>query len=312
MDIKAYRKEFSRLGFKMLVCAIIITGSQLAGQYALLYLKPEWTSDINKVLASAMIPQYVIAFPAAFLIMSFGGDKRAIEKHKMKPLHFWAAFPMGYALLMAGNIIGLLVTFAIGILKGAPVRNTIPEIVGDSNIWITCIYTVLLAPIFEELLFRKMLCDRVVKYGQGAAIILSGLMFGLFHGNFNQFFYAAFLGGFFAFIYVKTGNIKYTIGLHMLVNSMGSVISGLFVQNVDPENMSVYSLLIMAFFALLIYGLVITGIVLLLVNRSKLKADEGEIILEKKLRNNIMLVNIGMILYYAFSLLNMILQALIG
>ena len=47
-------------------------------------------------------------------------------------------------------------------------------------------------------------------------MLFSGLMFGLFHGNLNQFVYAFVLGLCFGFIYVKTGNIRYTIGLHML------------------------------------------------------------------------------------------------
>lgn len=310
MDTKAYRKEFSGLGFRMLACAIVINGVQIVGQLLLLSMKPEWLSDMNIILASAAIPQYVIGFPIAFLIMGLGSDKRTIEKHKMKPLHFFMAFPMGYALMIGGNIIGLIVTFGIGIMKGEPVYNQMQDLVGNTNIWITSIYTVLLAPVFEELLFRKMICDRVVKYGQGAAIILSGLMFGLFHGNFNQFFYAFFLGSFFAFIYVKTGYIRYTIGLHMIVNFIGTVIEGLLVQNIDLENITPLAMLASSINVLLLYGVIIAGVVLLLVNHSKLKADAGEIVLDKRERNKIMLVNVGMILFYIFFLISMIWQAL--
>ena len=310
MDTKAYKKEFSGLGFRMLACAIVINGVQIVGQLFLLSMKPEWLSDMNMILASAAIPQYVIGFPIAFLIMGLGGNKRTIEKHKMKALHFFLAFPMGYALMIGGNIIGLIVTFGIAIVKGEPVYNQIQDLVGNTNIWITSIYTVLLAPVFEELLFRKMICDRVVKYGQGAAIILSGLMFGLFHGNFNQFFYAFFLGSFFAFIYVKTGYIRYTIGLHMIVNFIGTVIEGLIVQNVDLENITPLAMLASSINVLLLYGIIIAGVVLLLVNHSKLKADNGEIVLDKRERNRIMLVNVGMILFYVFFLISMIWQAL--
>ena len=312
MDTKEYRKEFSGLGLRMLVCAVIINGVQIISQFVLLLVKPDWASDINIVLAFTMIPQYVIGFPIAFRIMRSAGDIRTIEKHKMRPLHFLAAFPMSYTFLIAGNIIGLIVTFGIGYLKGEPVTNQLQAIVGNSNIWLTAIYTVLLAPIFEELLFRKMICDRVVKYGQGAAVILSGLMFGLFHGNFNQFFYAYAIGSFFAFIYVKTGDIKYTIGLHMIVNFIGTVIEGLFLQRIDLEHLTLGSLFFAALNSLLVYGIVIAGFVLILVNISKLKVDEGEIVLAKRERNKIMLVNVGMILFYVFFVIMMIVQAIIG
>ncbi|MCH5263735.1 MAG: CPBP family intramembrane metalloprotease [Lachnospiraceae bacterium] len=310
MDTKACRKEFSRLGLKMLACAFIINGVQIAGQLLLAQWKIEWASNINIVLAFTMIPQYVIGFPCAFLVMSDMSDKRQIEKHKMKVWQLLLAFMMGYTLLMAGNLIGLGFTYGIGVLKGEPVSNALEEIVSGTNMWLTSIYTVLLAPVFEELLFRKVICDRMVKYGQGAAIILSGLMFGLFHGNFNQFFYAFFIGSFFAFIYVKTGNIKYTIILHMMVNFVGSVIGGLFLKYVDLENLTLVGMLIAVLYSVFIYGIVIVGFVLLLVNLSKLKVDVDYHPLMKRQRAKDMLINVGMILYSIFFLILMIVQAL--
>ena len=296
----------------MLACAFIINGVQIAGQLLLARLKPEWFNDINILLAFTMIPQYVIGFPCAFLVMSDVNDKRKIEKHKMKPWQFLLAFVMGYTLLIAGNLIGLGFTFGIGVLKGEPVSNALQDMIAGANIWITSVYTVLLAPVFEELLFRKVICDRVVKYGQGAAIILSGLIFGLFHGNFNQFFYAFFIGSYFAFIYVKTGNIKYTIGLHMMVNFIGSVASGLLLQYVDLEHPTLISLLISALFSLVVYGIAIAGFVLLLVNLSKLKVDVEYPSYYKTERNKAMLINVGMILFYVFFLIMMLYQAFWG
>lgn len=317
MDTRAYRKEFSEirkdfsgLGLRMLACAFIINGIQISAQILLMYWKPEWISNMNILLAFTMISQYVIGFPCAFLVMSDYGDKRRIEKRKMKVSHFLIAFMMGYALLMAGNLIGLGITYGIGVLKGDPVSNSLQDLVGDTNIWITAIYTVLCAPVFEELLFRKMICDRVVKYGQGAAVIMSGLIFGLFHGNFNQFFYAWFIGSFFAFIYVKTGNIKYTIGLHMMVNFIGSVVGGLFLQYVDLEHLTPISMLIMVFYVIVVYGIVIAGIVLLIVNIPKLKTNDRYMGIDTLQRNILMLVNVGMILFYVFFFIMMMYQAL--
>lgn len=312
MDMNAYKKAFSGLGLRMLVCSILILAIQIIFPILLLNMGVDLRKDFNIELAATMLPMYIIGYPVAFLIIGSGNDKRAIRKRRMKPSHFFVAFLMGYALLMAGNIIGLIVTFGIGVLKGEPVSNSLQNIVGDSNIWITSIYTVLLAPVFEELLFRKFLCDRIVKYGQGTAILLSGLMFGLFHGNFNQFFYAFFIGSYFAFIYVQTGNIKYTIGLHMMVNFIGSVVGGLYIQNVDLENLTPIALLFAALYSMLVYSIAIAGFVLILINISKLKVNEEINEFEKGQRNKAALVNVGMISYYVFFLLIMIVQALFG
>lgn len=309
MDTEAYRKEFSGVGLRMLIGTVFILVIQIVAQFFLLLVDVKLARNINIVLAVTLIPMYVFGYPFAYLIMDGAGERRIIRKRPMKTSHFFIAFLMGYTLLIAGNIIGLAVTFMIGIIKGEPVSNSLDIIVGQSNVWITAIYTVLLAPVFEEILFRKILCDRVVKYGQGAAVLLSGLLFGLFHGNFNQLFYAFFIGCFFAFIYVKTGNIKYTIGLHMMVNFIGSVVSGLFLQNIDLEHLTPATLIAIAFHALFFYGSIIAGLVLLILNRSRFKVDEGEIVLEKGQRNNVMLVNVGMILYYIFYVCLMIFQA---
>ena len=65
----------------------------------------------------------------------------------------------------------------------------------------------------------------VLPFGEKPAVILSGLAFGLIHGNLTQFFYAFGLGIAFGYIFVKTGKVKYPIILHMIINFLGSVVS---------------------------------------------------------------------------------------
>lgn len=308
METKAYRKDFSNLGFRMAISAVLITAIQYAGQFIVLAVNSEWADNMNIMFAATMIPLFVLGYPVTFLIMGKGGDRRPVEKHKMTPGQFILAFMMSYGLLIAGNLIGLFITFGIGILKGAEVVNPLMSIVNEGNIWISAIYIVLLAPIFEEILFRKLICDRVAKYGQGTAVVVSGLMFGLFHGNFNQFFYAFFIGCFFAMIYLKTGEIKYTIGLHMIVNFIGNVLGGLLLQNVDIESPT--GMIIFGIYGLCVYGIAIAGIALFFINRQKMKLDAGEITIEKGSRFKTVIGNWGMIVYSVLFLGMMIVMAL--
>lgn len=309
METKAYRKDFSKLGFCMAVSAVLITAIQYAGQYAVLAINKDWADNMDIMLAATMVPLYVLGYPLAFLIMKGRGEKPQIEKHKMRPGQFILAFMMAYGLLIIGNIVGLMITYGIGLLKGAEVGNPLMSIVSNGNIWISAIYIVLLAPVYEEILFRKLICDRVAKYGQGTAIVVSGLMFGLFHGNFNQFFYAFLIGCFFAFIYLKTGEIRYTIGLHMIVNFIGSVLGGLLLQNVDMETPS--GLIIFALYALCVYGVALAGIVLFLVNLSKMKPEAGAYTIEKGSRFKTVVGNAGMIVYSVLFLIMMVVTALL-
>lgn len=292
----------------MAVSAVLITAIQYIGQYVVVAIKPEWADSMDIMLAATMIPLYVLGYPAAFLIMGKGG-RRPVEKHKMTPGQFILAFMISYGLLIAGNMIGIIITYGIGVMKGSEVTNPLMSIVSNGNIWISAIYIVLLAPAFEELLFRKLICDRVVKYGQGTAVVVSGLMFGLFHGNFNQFFYAFFIGCFFAFIYLKTGEIKYTIGLHMIVNFIGSVLGGLLLQNVDME--SSVGIIVFGIYGLCVYGIAIAGIALFFINRQRMQLAAGEITLEKGSRFKIVIGNAGMIIYSVLFLAMMIAMALL-
>ena len=103
----------------------------------------------------------------------------------------------------------------------------------DTNIWGILLIVVLIGPILEEYLCRKVLLDRINQYGQGISVLVSGLIFGLIHGNFYQFFYAFGLGAIFAYIYVKTGKWKYPVVFHILINFMGSVVPLFFIRRLE-------------------------------------------------------------------------------
>lgn len=308
MDTKAYKKEFSSIGIRMLISTVIILALQVGVQALALSLFPQWQDNFTILLTVTMLPLYLLGFPIAFLLMR-NKEVPAIEKHSMTFGQLVITFLMLYGIMIIGNLIGLAITAGIGVLKGAPVQNALLNVVTGGNLWVTAIFTVLCAPAYEEFLFRKLICDKVIKYGEGCAVVMSGLIFGLFHMNFNQFFYAFFLGCFLAFLYVKTGNLKYTILLHMVINFFGSVLGGIILSldQTDP-----LALVIAAAYSLCIYAIAISGIVLLIVKRHRFSLEQGEIVLEKGQRFKTMILNPGMILFCLILFAIMIVQAFAG
>lgn len=293
MNTNAYKKDFSSIGIRMLISTAVILLLQIGAQSLALTLFPQWQNDLTILLVVTMVPLYVLGFPFSFFLMR-KKDMSSIEKHAMTAGQLAVSFLMCFGIMIAGNLIGLGVTKGISLIKGAPVQNALLNVVTGGSLWITAIFTVLCAPVFEEILFRKLICDKVIKYGEGCAVVLSGLIFGLFHMNFNQFFYAFFLGCFFAFIYVKTGNLKYTILLHMLINFFGSVL-GVIIMTLDQTKP--YAVAISVIYSLCVYGMAIAGIVLLIVKRHSLTLSSGEIFIEKGQRFKTMILNAGMLLY---------------
>lgn len=234
MEEKDMKKSFSSLGWRFLIGTLVIYAVQMGVMAIVGVVKPEWLEDTTISLILAVMPLYLIGMPVLIALVKRMPGEAPVKK-RMKPGQFILALIMCFALMYCGNLVGTLITTIVGALKGSAVDNALMTYATGSNMAVTFLYMVICAPILEEYVFRKLIVDRTVKYGQGAAIVLSGLMFGLFHGNLNQFAYAFLLGLFLAFLYVKTGNLKVTIGLHMCINFMGAVVSVLLLKAIHLE-----------------------------------------------------------------------------
>ena len=51
-----------------------------------------------------------------------------------------------------------------------------------------------LPAVCEELVFRATYTKKLIRFGEGPYILLSGFLFGTYHGNLEQFFYAFVMG----------------------------------------------------------------------------------------------------------------------
>lgn len=323
---KTYRKDFSKLGWMFLLGTLIIYGVQMGVGYLVQWLRPEWLENADIALIVQILPLYLIGMPILILLVKRLPATEPVQ-HSMKVWQFIVAMIMCYSLVYCSNIIGTILTTIIGLFKGGAVNNVLFDIATSTSLIVNIVIMVICAPMFEEYIFRKLIVDRTVRYGQGVAIVVSGLMFGLFHGNLSQFVYAAVLGMFLAYIYVKTGKLRYTIGMHMLVNLMGGVISVLILRGIDmdaymdavssgagtEELMEVIMASLPGWIAYLSYVLVllmlvIAGIVLFIVFRKRFVLEKGEIQLAKGRRFSTVILNSGMIVYCLFWIVKIIQQ----
>lgn len=330
-NFKTNRKFFSKVGLIMFIAGLILNIIQVISILIADNI-PAISSNPNLCFIIQMVPTYAIGYPIIFLLMSKLLPRQlTTEKKPMRPLHILIAFLICYAFTYVSNYIGTIITTIIGMFKQSEVDNVILEITGSIHPLVNLLIIVVAAPIMEELLFRKFLIDRISHYGEGIAILISGLMFGLFHGNLAQFMYAFILGACFGFIYIKTRNIIYPIILHMITNFLGSFVSTLLLDmsgymelmevmssSAEPEAdvlMAVLAehavgLILFMAYAMLLMGFVIAGIVLFFVNKRKIHFTPGEITIEKGERFKTIILNVGMILYCIFWIVMIILQLL--
>lgn len=315
--LKMSRKHFSKVGWMYVAGTILICIVQLVPLVLVEVLQPSWASNSNATMLVSMLPMYLIGMPVLMLLLKQIPAEH-LEQRKMKTGQFVVAAIMCFAVMYVSNIIGTIITTIIGAVKGSEVQNQIMNITSDLNVLTIFFIMVICAPIMEELIFRKFLVERTVRYGQGVAVVLSGLMFGLFHGNLNQFVYAFALGVFLAYLYVKTGNLKITIALHMIINFFGGVVStqliklinldeyyNLVSEGMDMDAMMNYFMEHLAgwavyfIYVVFILGVMIAGIVLIIVNlvKKRFTLNSGEIVIPKGKRFSTVILNAGMIVY---------------
>ncbi|MBU5668268.1 CPBP family intramembrane metalloprotease [Peptoniphilus sp. MSJ-1] len=136
---------------------------------------------------------------------------------------------------------------------------------GSANYLISIIYGAVLAALMEELLFRGIFHNsiKILTKNRYAAIILTGILFGIWHGILVQGIYAAIGGIIFSYIYERTGKIYVTIIIHFLNNFLSTVIYDL--DDIFPGLYNVFDIICMLMVPILIYILY------------KLKSDKKEI-----------------------------------
>ncbi len=87
------------------------------------------------------------------------------------------------------------------------------------------ISTAIAPALVEEFAFRGIVLGHLKKYSETFAVIVSGLAFGIIHGNFIQMPFASLVGMILGFISVKTGSIWPAVAVHFINNATSVVFS---------------------------------------------------------------------------------------
>lgn len=223
--ITAAKRAYSRAGAAitlMLVVWVLLT-LLLQGAVAGMLHTPQLSMWLSVVISSGVL--YCIALPLGFIVLRTE-PMLPTRRFTLKPSRFLMYLLIALPITYAGNIIGIVLS---ALLSGGQASNRILDMTGGSDWVVNIVAAVLLAPIVEEWLFRKQLIGRLRRFGELPAILVSALFFALFHLNLFQFFYAFGLGVLFGYVYMRTSKLRYTVGLHMLINANGGIVAPWFM-----------------------------------------------------------------------------------
>ncbi len=185
-------------------------------------MSPEQSEKLIDILNYAIMTlQYVAFFPLIFFVGTVG-YKNKIRTYFQKPqvsgmfIFRWSIICLG-----ATYIVSIIFDNLFEILKSmgmyvADLSQPLPTEPLDLALY--GLFTVIGAPIFEEIMFRGIMLTHLKKYGCIFASVVTGILFGLIHQNHGQMFFAAALGILFGIIALRAGSIIPTIIMHFVVN----------------------------------------------------------------------------------------------
>ncbi len=308
------RRFFSRVGFSYFFLIVLMVGLELVADVLLDAFAP-WLLNRYPSLTWIIyfLPQYVIAMPVCFLILKRLPAMQICRDH-FGGARWFRMLCICLFIMEAGSIISDLLGDLISRFTPLTLSSGLSVTMSTGRLWIVFLFSVILAPVVEELIFRKALIDRAIVFGDRAAILLSGLIFGLVHGNLYQFFYAFGLGCLFAYIYIRTGRIRHTISFHMAVNFLGGFV-GTAYSKVLENSMSTASfygsmealyshlgaMMGLLFVRFLTYALAVAGLVLFIIFFRRRTLLPGEYSMPPAQTCSTAVVNVGMILFLAGS-----------
>lgn len=304
LERKSLKRCFRTVGVAYVVYLVVSTVSQLVVAWTL--EAPDTVLEWNLWMMVNILAMYPLSTLFLYLIMRRLPRARQIWKEPIKPGCYVGILVICMGCMYLGNIIGQMVSAIIRMATGMPLDNTLDQLINDMQPWLILLMVVIVGPIMEELVYRKILLDRIAGYGQLTSMLLSGLIFGVAHGNFYQFFYAFFLGVIFAWVYLRTGNIFYTIGLHMMINFWGSIVSLYLLDLIEAWGTAGLMLIFGQFMVMI--GFIIAAVILVIYYRKEIFLHEEKKTLSAGKQLLAVMLNVGMILYLVMGIILFILN----
>ena len=289
------RKVFSRLGFALTFSILSVNVVQLIVAGFMSAVDPNllMTDWANFFLIAVSF--YLIGFPLAYCMMKKIPTAVSQEKKRLTLRQLVEYGLISYAVMILLNFLTTFLLSFIELFKTESIVNPVQQVILTGSPWLSLLCIVVLSPIIEELLFRKILLDQVRIYGDKVAIIFTAIAFGFYHGNLSQLFYAIGLGIILAYIVLKTNQLKYSIGIHMFVNAMGSLILPMLIGDGSD--------LLRAQIASVIVVILITfGTILIIKNRKKVELVQGDLTIPESKSMQLVWLNHGVFAYLLFSI----------
>lgn len=169
----------------------------------------------NSMIVSGIVKGLSLIVGAAAVLGIFIKETPVIKMPSAYKKDIGILFFLGVSAALAVNILFALLQFT-----GS--SKTYEQVAGQQfsfPVWAGIVLYGMVSPIAEEIVFRGIVYNRLRRqYSLGAALIGSGMLFGLYHGNIVQGVYGFLLGVLIAVMYEKYGSFLVPVIIHGAAN----------------------------------------------------------------------------------------------
>lgn len=214
--------------FQMLFTALA-TGGYLIYAMATGSSLPEVPGNIELVLDNPLFAGFKTNTMAVGLFLSAAAMLLFIHLTKLFRLRWGLLRSIEAKPLFYSTVLVFTSMFALNIfVQWFPLDNILEnEFVGLSHTLLGAFTISLLAPLLEEVMFRGAIEGYMLRNLRSPwlAIVVSALIFGVFHMNPVQIVYATLLGIVFGWMYYRTGSLMSVIVGHVLNNTIATLMT---------------------------------------------------------------------------------------
>ena len=269
---QGYKLVCAKLGIMMSVYFLCRTAAGMC--IALLYRYAGGLGGtVAYVMASTINVMLVYMVPllsTAIIFKSFAYYEGKLPELYKKPNRLARAlgsFPAMYGLGYGTSLLTFFFSWLISLGIGGdnditeffrPVTIEVPTNLISALVMVFLL--VVIAPVFEEIWMRGIVYDALKPYGNGIAIVISSILFGLMHGSLNMLFYTTALGLALGYVRYATGSLFAVTILHALINAVaaGMLLFSTLTFITDEENLlinTISNIYLVAMLALIVVGI---------------------------------------------------------
>lgn len=186
--------------------------------YAYQYIaKFNFSTEINLVLSQVL---FLVVPPLLLALIKKYDIKETFRLKAPKPMEVLLMLVISPVMVIAGFCAGFIGLLAVkGIFGRVYIAGDITDLMSN-DIIISLLLVAVLPAVCEELLFRGMIQRGLERIGAGWSIFLSGILFGLFHFDFQRLAAQTLIGFLAAYVVYRTGSIFNGMILHFSNNGL--------------------------------------------------------------------------------------------